>query len=384
MLSRKDLNLDELEFECPDHLGSANTWGSNRKRPRQGPLRDGTNPRGHACSLVVGQTLRRSLIFQWVDQWTKIQKDRNVQCNTENYVPLVVPGQSTVSSSSSASASLASLPQDTSDDSSSSPTITRRRSANIPASGNLQKPQNDNLKKDTGTGTGKQVVRFARVVGGIHGKSQRRNGVSIKGHTRKHFSRFRFGTSYKSGIEEAQYLCSLPEQHKFRNVQEDENDKGSLQKTHLWCSTSCRKLWLDNSRSQCSKWRVWISIQQPICSRDTGFSQPFDTICSVWNQNFSGNEQDFTKVSRAVGEAESHLFRHFLELGKACEDLSWNHCSSARHRSETNGIAERAAGKIKRSFCCDVAIRLGWRMLGGFHEIFSYYCDRPVKTPSIW
>ena len=142
-------------------------------------------------------------------------------------MPLVVPGQSTVSSSSSASASLASLPQDTSDDSSSSPAITRRRSANIPASGKPTETPKHNVKKDTGTRTGKQVVRFARVDRGVHGKSQRRNGVSIKGHTRKHFSRFRFGTSYKSGIEEAQYLCSLPEQHKFRNVQEDENDKGA-------------------------------------------------------------------------------------------------------------------------------------------------------------
>ena len=31
-----------------------------------------------------------------------------------------------------------------------------------------------------------------------------------------------------------------------------------------------------------------------------------------------------------------------LEFGKACEDLSWNHCTSTPHRSETNGIAQRA------------------------------------------
>ena len=28
-----------------------------------------------------------------------------------------------------------------------------------------------------------------------------------------------------------------------------------------------------------------------------------------------------------------------LEFGKACEDLSWNHCTSTPQRSETNGIA---------------------------------------------
>ena len=36
-----------------------------------------------------------------------------------------------------------------------------------------------------------------------------------------------------------------------------------------------------------------------------------------------------------------------LEFGKACEDLSWNLCSSTPHRSETNEIAERAMRRVK-------------------------------------
>ena len=36
-----------------------------------------------------------------------------------------------------------------------------------------------------------------------------------------------------------------------------------------------------------------------------------------------------------------------LEFGKACEDLSWNHCTSTPHRSETNGFAERAVRRVK-------------------------------------
>ena len=35
------------------------------------------------------------------------------------------------------------------------------------------------------------------------------------------------------------------------------------------------------------------------------------------------------------------------EFGKACEDLSWNHRTSTPHRSETNGIAERAVRRVK-------------------------------------
>ena len=36
-----------------------------------------------------------------------------------------------------------------------------------------------------------------------------------------------------------------------------------------------------------------------------------------------------------------------MELGKACEDLSLNHCKSTPQRSETNGIAERAVRRVK-------------------------------------
>ena len=36
-----------------------------------------------------------------------------------------------------------------------------------------------------------------------------------------------------------------------------------------------------------------------------------------------------------------------LEFGKACEDLSWKHCTSTPHRSGTNGIGERAVRRVK-------------------------------------
>ena len=44
-----------------------------------------------------------------------------------------------------------------------------------------------------------------------------------------------------------------------------------------------------------------------------------------------------------------------LEFGKVVEDLTWNHCTSTPHRSETNGIAERAVRRVKEGtslLCC--------------------------------
>ena len=63
-----------------------------------------------------------------------------------------------------------------------------------------------------------------------------------------------------------------------------------------------------------------------------------DPVVSVQDQNFSGNTKELAKVTHTD---------NLLEFGKACEDLSWNHCTSTPHRSETNGIAERAVRRVK-------------------------------------
>ena len=54
--------------------------------------------------------------------------------------------------------------------------------------------------------------------------------------------------------------------------------------------------------------------------------------------------QKFLELDR---NAEVIYTDNSLEFGKACEDLSWNHCTSTPHRSDTNGIAERAVRRVK-------------------------------------
>ena len=48
-----------------------------------------------------------------------------------------------------------------------------------------------------------------------------------------------------------------------------------------------------------------------------------------------------------IGSLKSFSLKNSLEFGKACEDLSWNQCTSTPHRSETNGIAEIAVRRVK-------------------------------------
>ena len=113
-----------------------------------------------------------------------------------------------------------------------------------------------------------------------------------------------------------------------------------------------------------------------------------------------------------------------LEFGKACEDLSWNHCTSTPHRSETNGIAERAVRRVKEgtsavllqsgldenwwadSMECYTYLRNIQDLLSDgktpyerrfgkpfegpiipFGSLVEYHpinCEGPVKNPSIW
>ena len=61
----------------------------------------------------------------------------------------------------------------------------------------------------------------------------------------------------------------------------------------------------------------------------------------------SGDGKEFTKVSQPSEKPKVIYTDTSMEFGTACEELSWNHCTSTPHRSETNGIAERAVRRMK-------------------------------------
>ena len=65
----------------------------------------------------------------------------------------------------------------------------------------------------------------------------------------------------------------------------------------------------------------------------TSFGHSVVVLVFVQNKIFSGNGQEFMKVSRAA--------RPKVKI------YCGNHCTSTPHRSETNGIAERAAHRVK-------------------------------------
>ena len=77
-------------------------------------------------------------------------------------------------------------------------------------------------------------------------------------------------------------------------------------------------------------------------------------LATQWNQAYPCKTKTSQETQRSLQkflETERNpkviYTNNSLEFGKACEDLSWNHCTSTPHRSETNGIPERAVRRVK-------------------------------------
>ena len=86
-------------------------------------------------------------------------------------------------------------------------------------------------------------------------------------------------------------------------------------------------------------------------------------VVSVQNKTSQETERSLQKFLEPTRKPKVINTDISVEFGKACEDLSWNHCTSTPHRSETNGIAERAVRRMKgQLWCCCNQV---WMKIGG-------------------
>ena len=87
-------------------------------------------------------------------------------------------------------------------------------------------------------------------------------------------------------------------------------NRGTIKGAQLWC-----KIWPPNG------FKVTHAKQKKNTRND-------EKSCEVSRQRF------YTQTI------------HWNVFGKACGDLQWNYCASTPHQPETNGIAERAVGRV--------------------------------------
>ena len=195
-----------------------------------------------------------------------------------------------------------------------------------------------------------------------------------------------------------------------------------MQKTQWRSRTSSWQFWwLDNSRPQSPKRQLRIR-------NNHRYAVVVQDLATQWIQSFpckTKNSQETHRSLQKFLEPERKpkviYTDNSLEFGEACEDLSWNHCTSTPYRSETNGIAERAVRRVKEgtaavllhsglneswwadSMECYTYLRnvtdllsdgktpferlFGQPFMGPiipFGSLVEYHCEGPVKNPSIW
>ena len=141
---------------------------------------------------------------------------------------------------------------------------------------------------------------------------------------------------------------SFSQRPKLRDLQADQNYKGSVQKTQRRSRTSTdnfgdlitadHKVLSENCESR-NNHRYAVVVQYLA----TQWIQAYP--CK--NKTSQETQRSLQKFLEPERKPKVIYTDNSLEFGKACEDLSWNHCTSTPHRSETNGIAERAVRRVK-------------------------------------
>ena len=306
--------------------------------------------------------------YEWINGQKPhlIKNGIRIQCDTENFVPIVVPGLSTSSSSSSHHSTSKTPSRQESHSSSSS-----SASSSSPTVSEIQiREREDGIHSDTSP---VQVSTSVDDRSGQPDETTIERGNSLDSEIPEWLQEFKeilvddeipvHGDSHASSSHEA----SLEPTFKRR----EDLGKHSV----------CTHFPEDRNCEICKR----TKITRAPCRRRTGEAVPraekngdlitadhkvlSDNCESRNNHRYAVVVQDLatqwiqaypckTKTSQETQRSLQKFLEpernpkviytdNSLEFGKACDDLSWNHCTSAPHRSETNGIAERAVRRVK-------------------------------------
>ena len=151
----------------------------------------------------------------------------------------------------------------------------------------------------------------------------------------------------------------------MRGLQANQDYKDFLQKTHWY------------SRAQSGKIGYSITADRKVLSggcesrHNHRYAAVVQDLATQWIQSYpcktktsQETQKSLMKFLELTRKPKVMYTDNSLEFGKSCEELSWNHCTSAPHRSETNGIAERAVRRFKEATSA-VLLQLVWMENGG-------------------
>ena len=314
--------------------------------------------------------------YEWINgQKPHLNEDEiRIVCNTENFVPIVVPGLSS-SSSGSSSTSRTPMKQEShssssSSSSSSSPTgseiqIRERENGNCSDISPVQvsssvddrsgQPEVTTIERDNPLNS--EIPEWLQefrenlvddeipLQGGSHASSSHEASLEPTFKRRedlcKHSVHTHFTKDRNCEISKRTHVTRAPCRRRKGEAVPRADNFGDL-------ITADHKVLSDNCESR-NNHRFAVVVQD--LATQWIQASPCKTKAS---QETPRSLQKFLEPER---KPKVIYTDNSLEFGNVCEDLSSNHCTSTPHRPETNGIAERAVRKVKRMYlCCIVAI----------------------------
>ena len=302
-----------------------------------------------------------------------IKNGIQIPCTTENFVPIVVPG---LSSSSSGSSSTLRTPMIQESHSSSS------SSSSSPTVGEIQ-------EREDATNSDISLVPVSKLVDDGSGKPE---GIQANETPKPNKKETAIERGNPSDSENLEWLQEFRE-----NLVDDEipvhgdSHASSSHEVSLEPTTKRREdlgkhsVYTHFPKDRNCEICKWTKITRAPCRRRNGGAVPraeiFGDLITADHKVLSDNWESRnnhryavvvqdpatqwiqaypckTKTSQETQRSLQKFLEperkpkviytdNSLEFGKACEDLSWNHCTSTPHRSETNGIAERAVRRVK-------------------------------------
>ena len=319
-----------------------------------------------------------------MDQWSKnhisLRSGFRIQCNTENFVPIVEPSLSSSSSGSSSTSKTPSRQESHSSSSSSSlsssPTVSEiqireREDGNssdispVPVSNSVddRSGRPDETQANKIPKTNKKETTIERgdplcsddseipewlqefrenlvddeipLQGGSHASSSHEASLEPIFKRREDLGKHSVYTHFPKGRN-----CQICQRQKLPGPHaEDAMVEPYLVLTNFGdLITADHKVLSDNCESR-NNHRYAVVVQD---------------LATQWIRAYPCNTKTSQETQRSLQkflepERKPKVIYtdNSLKFGKACEDLSWNHCTSTPHRSETNGIAERAVRRVK-------------------------------------
>ena len=304
--------------------------------------------------------------YEWINGQKPhlIKNGIRIQCNTENFVPIVVPGLSSSSSGSSSTSKTPSRQEShsssSSSTSSSSPTVSEIQSqeredqnesdispVQVSTSVDDRSGQPDETTIERGDPLCSEIPEWLQefrenladdeipVHGDSHASSSHEASLEPMFKRREDLGKHSVDTHFPKDRN-----CEICKRTKITRAPCRRRNGGAVPRAENFgaLTTADHKVLSDNCESR-NNHRYAVVVQD---------------LATQWIQAYPCKTKTSQETQRSLQKflepdrnPKVIYTDNSFEFGKACEDLSWNHCTSTPHRSETNGIAERAVRRVK-------------------------------------